>query len=91
MRIAAWATRSPVGTWSCAGVIGWTVRRTLFQRRLGLATVVVTTAAGRGSYALVDVDACDGVRFADEAVPGLLGPFLADSTPAQSGPPPVRP
>jgi putative membrane protein len=74
-----------------AGVIGWTVRRTVFQRRLGLATVVVTTAAGRGSYAVVDVDAGDGVRFADEAVPGLLGPFLVDRSPVQSGPPPVRP
>ncbi len=74
-----------------AGVIGWTVRRTVFQRRLGLATVVVTTAAGRGSYALVDVDAGDGVLFADEAVPGLLGPFLADRSPVPSGPPPVRP
>jgi putative membrane protein len=60
------------------GVIGWTVRRTVFQRRLGLATVVVTTAAGHGSYPLVDVDAGDGLGFADEAVPGLLRPFLSD-------------
>lgn len=69
-----------------AGVIGWTVRRTVFQRRLDLATVVVTTAAGHGSYPLVDVDAGDGLRFADEAVPGLLRPFLAD--PPTTAPPP---
>jgi putative membrane protein len=59
-----------------AGVVGWTVRRTIFQRQLGLSTVVATTAAGRGSYPLVDVDAGDGLRFADDAVPGLLAPFL---------------
>ncbi len=74
------------------GVIGWTVRRTVFQRRLGLATVVVTTAAGRGSYPLADVDAGEGLRFADEAVPGLLRPFLADPSPAPqpAGTPTVR-
>jgi putative membrane protein len=58
------------------GIIGWTVRSTVFQRRLGLATVVATTAAGRGAYALVDVDAHQGLRVAGEAVPGLLDPFL---------------
>jgi putative membrane protein len=58
------------------GIIGWTVRSTVFQRRVGLATVVATTAAGRGAYALVDVDARQGLRVAGEAVPGLLDPFL---------------
>jgi putative membrane protein len=60
------------------GIIGWNVRRTLFQRRLGLTTVVATTAAGRGSYPMVDVDTGAGLRFADEAVPDLLAPFLTD-------------
>jgi putative membrane protein len=60
------------------GVIGWNVRRTLFQRRLGLATLEATTAAGRGSYKLSDVDTADGLRFASGAVPGVLAPFLAD-------------
>jgi putative membrane protein len=60
------------------GVIGWNVRRTVFQRRLGLATLEATTAAGRGSYKLSDVDLGDGLRFATEAVPGVLAPFLAD-------------
>jgi putative membrane protein len=59
------------------GIIGWTVRSTVFQRRLGLATVVATTAAGRGAYALVDVDAHQGLQVAGEAVPGLLDPFLS--------------
>lgn len=65
-----------------AGVIGWTVRRTVFQRRLGLATVVATTAAGDGSYAVSDVAVGDGLRLADEAVPDLLGPFLVGASPA---------
>jgi putative membrane protein len=60
------------------GVIGWNVRRTVFQRRLGLATLEATTAAGRGSYKLSDVDTGDGLRFASETVPGALAPFLAD-------------
>jgi len=63
------------------GVIGWNVRSSLFQRRLGLATVVATTAAGRGSYALADVDAVDGLRFAEAAAPGILGPFFTDREP----------
>lgn len=61
-----------------AGVIGWTVRSTPFQRRLGLATVIATTAAGAGAYALVDVDA-RGLAVAADTVPGLLDPFLVGS------------
>jgi putative membrane protein len=37
------------------GVIGWTIRRSLFQRRAGLATVIITTAAGRHSYSIPDM------------------------------------
>jgi putative membrane protein len=69
------------------GVIGWTVRTSPFQRRLGLSTVVATTAAGRGSYPLVDVDAADGLRVADEAVPDLLAPFLTEGSPLAAPPP----
>jgi putative membrane protein len=71
-----------------AGVIGWTVRRTILQRRVDLATIVVTTAAGNGSYAVADVAVGDGLRLADEAVPGLLAPFL---TTAPEDPPPDPP
>jgi putative membrane protein len=63
----------------CTGVIGWTVRSTVFQRRLGLATVVATTAAGRGAYELVDVGLADGLQVADRTAPGILGPFLTAS------------
>ena len=37
------------------GIIGWTVRQTLFQRRAGVATLVAATAAGLKGYRLLDV------------------------------------
>jgi putative membrane protein len=58
------------------GVIGWTVSQSLFQRRLGLVTVAATTAAGHGRYAIIDVITSDGLAVAQQAVPGLLEPFL---------------
>ncbi|WNI25416.1 PH domain-containing protein [Streptomyces sp. ITFR-16] len=59
-----------------AGVIGWTVRQTYFQRRAGVLSVTATTAAGAGAYTVYDADAAEGLAFASEAVPGLLAPFL---------------
>jgi putative membrane protein len=59
------------------GIIGWNVRRTLFQRRAGVATLSATTAAGRQRYDVQDVADDDVVRIAEAAVPGLLEPFLA--------------
>lgn len=37
------------------GLLGWNVRRSPFQRRSGLATVVATSAGGRGVFRLPDV------------------------------------
>ncbi|MFF5896572.1 PH domain-containing protein [Streptomyces argenteolus] len=59
-----------------AGVIGWTVKQSWFQRRAGLLSVTATTAAGGGAYTAHDTDASEGLAFASEAVPGLLEPFL---------------
>ncbi len=59
------------------GIIGWNVHQSWFQRRAGLATLVATTAAGSQAYAVVDVAESHAVALADEAVPGLLTPFLA--------------
>lgn len=59
-----------------AGVIGWTVKQSYFQRRAGLLTITATTAAGGGAYSAYDTDAAEGLTFAAEAVPGLLEPFL---------------
>ncbi|MFJ2178196.1 PH domain-containing protein [Streptomyces sp. NPDC087851] len=58
------------------GVIGWTVRQSLFQRRAGLVTLTATTAAGEGAYHVHDAAESEALAFAEEAVPGLLTPFL---------------
>jgi putative membrane protein len=58
------------------GIIGWRLHRSFFQRRAGLVTVVATTAGGRTAYVVPDVPEAVGLALADEAVPGLLRPFL---------------
>lgn len=58
------------------GVIGWTVKQSVFQRRKGLLTVVATTAAGAGAYSVYDAGEEQGLLFAEESVPDLLTPFL---------------
>ncbi|WP_410602441.1 PH domain-containing protein [Amycolatopsis sp. lyj-90] len=58
------------------GVIGWTVKQSVFQRRKGLLTVVATTAAGSGAYSVYDAGEEQGLLFAEESVPELLTPFL---------------
>lgn len=60
---------------SCDGIIGWNLRRSFFQRRAGLATLVATTAAGRQRIDVQDVPLPEALRVADEALPGLLTPF----------------
>jgi putative membrane protein len=63
-----------------AGVIGWTFRQSIFQRRSGLVTVEAITAAGAGGYTVLDVAAPDGVALADATTPHLLTPFLEPRT-----------
>ncbi|WP_283136090.1 PH domain-containing protein [Rhizohabitans arisaemae] len=58
------------------GVIGWTVTQWAWHRRSGLCKVTATTAGGRGAYHVKDVLLPEGMRFADESVPGLLRQFL---------------
>lgn len=67
------------------GVIGWTVRQSIFQRRAGLLTLVATTAAGNGAYTIPDVDVAEGIAFADDAVPGLLAEFVERPDEAYAG------
>lgn len=64
---------------SVDGVIGWNLRRSFFQRRAGLATLSATTAAGRQHYPVPDLPLPEAVRLAEEAVPGLLTPFLTNN------------
>lgn len=58
------------------GVIGWTVSQSLLQRRAGLVTVTATTAAGNGGYSVIDIETSEGLAVAEQAVPGLLEPFV---------------
>ncbi len=59
------------------GVIGWTFRQSVFQRRSGLLTLEAVTAAGQGGYPVLDLAAVDAVALADATTPQLLTPFLA--------------
>jgi putative membrane protein len=59
-----------------SGIIGWTFRQSVFQRRADLVTVTATTAAGSGAYSVPDADADEGLALAAAAVPGLLAPFV---------------
>jgi len=58
------------------GIIGWNIRQSFFQRRAGLVSLTATTAAGQQSYEILDVPEATAIALADEAVPGLLTPFL---------------
>ncbi|QXJ20699.1 PH domain-containing protein [Actinomadura graeca] len=70
-------------------IVGWRVRRTLFQRRLRLATLFVAVGAGEGGYSAVDMSEDDAVALAAAITPDWLRPFLADgpgASPARQGP-----
>ncbi|MGI8700835.1 MAG: PH domain-containing protein [Nocardioidaceae bacterium] len=56
-------------------IIGWNVRQSLFQRRVGVLTLSATTAAGRQFYRILDVTPTEARRIADAATPGLLSQF----------------
>jgi putative membrane protein len=59
---------------AAAGIIGWTVRQTLLQRRAGVATLVAATAAGVKAYRVIDVPAELAWSIA-----GWASPWVADS------------
>jgi putative membrane protein len=59
---------------AAAGIIGWTVRQTLLQRRAGVATLIAATAAGVKSYQVLDVPADLAWTIA-----GSASPWVADS------------
>ncbi|MEU4512599.1 PH domain-containing protein [Nonomuraea wenchangensis] len=63
-----------------AGISGWTITESFFQRRAGLVTVSATTAAGDGHYEVLDVGRGAGLELAARAAPGLLEPFLIRPT-----------
>ncbi|MFG2003014.1 PH domain-containing protein [Spirillospora sp. NPDC048911] len=59
-----------------SAVVGWRMRQTLFQRRLGLATLIVAVGAGDGGYPAVDMAAEDATAFAAGITPAWLDPFV---------------
>jgi putative membrane protein len=59
------------------GIIGWTVRSSWFQRRVGLAHLVATTAAGKQSYTAYDMPVDEAIGLAHEVDPALIRQFLA--------------
>jgi putative membrane protein len=58
-------------------IIGWNLRSTFFQRRLGLVSLEATTAAGRQGYHLTDVPADEALAVVGAISPDLLEPFRA--------------
>jgi putative membrane protein len=59
---------------AAAGVIGWTVRQSVFQRRAGVATLIAATAAGIKGYRVLDVP--EDLAW---AIAGAASPWVADN------------
>lgn len=60
-----------------AGVIGWLVHQSFFQRRIGLADLTATTAAGKERLVVPNVPFAAAVALADRATPGMVSDFQA--------------
>ncbi|PKH37320.1 putative membrane protein [Nocardioides alpinus] len=58
------------------GIIGWVVTQSWWQRRIGLADLTATTAAGAERVLVRDVRLDVAVALADRATPGLLTDFV---------------
>ena len=59
-----------------AGVIGWASRSSVFQRRAGVSTLILATAAGSEHYSLVDVDDATAAAITSDVTPDWVAPFL---------------
>jgi putative membrane protein len=57
-------------------VVGWQLRQTVFQRRLGLATLIAAVGAGDGEVAAMDMAAADAVALARDITPDWVAPFV---------------
>lgn len=58
------------------GAVGVTIRRSFFQRRAGVATVSLATAAGNKEYPVLDVPQEQVGKLAAQIVPGHVEQFL---------------
>lgn len=59
------------------GIIGWVVHQSWFQRRLSLATLIATTAAGAEQVVARDIPLGTAIRVADVSTPGVLTAWIA--------------
>jgi putative membrane protein len=57
-------------------VVGWRMRQTVFQRRLGLVTLIAAVGAGDGEVTAVDMAESDAAAFAQRITPGWVTPFV---------------
>ncbi len=57
-------------------VVGWQLRQTVFQRRLGLATLVAAVGAGDGEVMAMDMAAADAVALARRITSDWVAPFV---------------
>jgi putative membrane protein len=71
------------------GIIGWVVDQSWWQRRIGLADLTATTAAGAEKVVVRDVRLDVAVALADAATPGLLADFVAEPARTWNGPGPA--
>jgi putative membrane protein len=58
-------------------VIGWNFRATWFQRRVGLTTLVATTAGGGQAVPVLDIPEELALALAEDALPELVSQFRA--------------
>lgn len=61
-------------------VIGWNLRATWFQRRVGLTTLSATTAGGPQAVTVLDVPEGRAVALAHAVLPDVVGQFLDPPT-----------
>lgn len=66
-------------------VVGWAVRQTWLQRRVGVMTLVAGVGAGSGGYAAVDVSAEEAARFAAAVAPSWVTGLLARDETGEAG------
>lgn len=66
---------------STAGIVGWTVRQSWFQRRAGVATLIAATAAGVKAYRVNDVPQEWAWSVAATASPWVAGSRWARHSP----------
>ena len=64
-----------------AGIIGWTVRQTFFQRRAGVATVVAATPAGKRHYDVIDLPIEQAWSLIEAVRPGSGDIWVHTATP----------